>query len=152
MKKVLFKRLQSLTAILVLNTMPVSYTQASTVFSTQPASSGIVVNERRESRGTSSPHVTLQSLYFQNSLDRIKRDAESNNASYHVALAMVEEAYQDHFDEVLDTYEAALKNAAINQDPKLVVEAKTSAKTELAQLKSIRSKKLDEFARQFGAV
>jgi len=65
---------------------------------------------------------------------------------------MVEEAYQDHFDEVLDTYEAALKNASINQDPKLVVEAKTSAKTELAQLKSIRSKKLDEFARQFGVV
>ncbi|SBS34149.1 hypothetical protein MSP8887_03023 [Marinomonas spartinae] len=152
MKKVFFKKLQSLTAILVLNTMPVSYTQASTVFSTQPVSSGVVVNERRQSRGTSSPHATLQSLYFQNSLDHIKRNAESANGSYHVALAMVEEAYQDHFDEVLDAYEEALKKADVNQDPKLVAEAKVSAKTELEQLKLIRSKKLDEFARQFGVV
>lgn len=156
MKKILFKRLQSLTAILVLNTVPVSFAQTSTSFATQSISSSIPVDERRQSFGKKPAQDTaLSQLYFQHSLAYIQKNASpsvlsSNTHQYHMALAMVEEAYQDHFDDVLDTYEKALNDAAQNQDPNRVKEAKLAAEKDLAQLKVIRKQKVDEFSRQFG--
>lgn len=152
MKKVFLKKLQSLTAILVLNTVPVSFAQTGMGYDAEISSARIVSDERRSaSKNSVTAKDSLKQLYFDNSLAYIQKHTEQAASYQHqVALALVEEAYQDDYDTLLDTYERELEGAVASNDVDRIEGAKSLVEGQLQELKAIRSSKIAEFNRQFG--
>lgn len=152
MKKVFLKKLQSLTAILVLNTVPVSFAQTGMGYDAEISSARIVSDERRSaSKNSVTAKDSLKQLYFDNSLSYIQKHTEQVASYQHqVALALVEEAYQDDYDTLLDTYERELEGAVASNDVDRIEGAKSLVEGQLQELKAIRSSKIAEFNRQFG--
>jgi hypothetical protein len=152
MKKVFLKKLQSLTAILVLNTVPVSFAQTGMGYDTEISSARIVSDERRStSKNSVTATDSLQQLYFDNSLAYIQKHTEQAASYQHqVALAMVEEAYQDDYDSLLDQYESELKDAVASADHDRIEITKNRVERQLQDLKDMRRTKIAEFNQQFG--
>jgi hypothetical protein len=68
---------------------------------------------------------------------------------YQMALALIEEAYQDDYDELLDLYEQALNEAISEHDSVKIEETKEKIFDELMRLKRIKIAKIDEVSKQF---
>ncbi|MGO2355329.1 MAG: hypothetical protein ACTH58_11420 [Marinomonas foliarum] len=150
MKKVLLKKLQSLTAILVLNTVPVSFAQASNIsYEAEVLQARVLVDDKRNAlKSVHYQKDTLKQLYFDNSLTYIQKHSKKAATYQHqVALALVEEAYQDDYDTLLDQYELELENVT---DANGRMTAKNRVKEQLQDLKVMRCTKIAEFDRQFG--
>ncbi|QRV24150.1 hypothetical protein [Marinomonas foliarum] len=150
MKKVLLKKLQSLTAILVLNTVPVSFAQASNIsYEAEVLQARVLVDDKRNAlKSVHYQKDTLKQLYFDNSLTYIQKHSKKAATYQHqVALALVEEAYQDDYDTLLDQYELELENVT---DANGRMTAKNRVKEQLQDLKVMRGTKIAEFDRQFG--
>ena len=154
MKKVFLKKLQSLTAILVLNTVPVSFAQTSIGYDAEISSARIVSDERRSaSKNSVTAKDSLKQLYFDNSLAYIQKHTEQAASYQHqVALALVEEAYQDDYDTLLDQYERELENAVATADSDTIETVKSKVESQLQDLKDMRRMKIAEFNQQFGIV
>ncbi|NVK72915.1 hypothetical protein C0J08_11420 [Marinomonas sp. CT5] len=155
MKKVFLKRLQSLTAILVLNTVPFSFAQTDTSVSrydVEVIQANVLTDDRKNiSKNTDSQKDSLKQLYFDNSLAYIQKHTEQTASYQHqVALALVEEAYQDDYDTLLDQYERELENAVASNDQGGIENAKSKIESQLQDLKTMRLKKIAEFNQQFG--
>ena len=153
MKKVLLKKLQSLTAILVLNTVPASFAQASIIgYETEVLQARVLVDDRRNSlKAERSQADILKPLYFDNSLTYIQKYIkEAASYQHQVALALVEEAYQDDYDMLLDQYERELENVSSKSDPESAKIAKRLVEDQLQDLKDLRSAKINEFNQHFG--
>ncbi|RBP84803.1 hypothetical protein [Marinomonas rhizomae] len=152
MKKVFLKKLQSLTAILVLNTVPASFAQTGMGYDAEISSARIVSDERRgASKGPITATDSLKQLYFDNSLAYIQKHTEQAVSYQHqVALALVEEAYQDDYDTLLDQYESELENAVATADLGTIEVVKSRVESQLRDLKDMRRAKIAEFNQQFG--
>lgn len=153
MKKVFFKKLQSLTAILVLNTVPVGFAQAGGVnYEAEVLQARVLSDDRKSTlKSAGSQTDTLKQLYFDNSLTYIQKHIEQASSYQHqVALALVEEAYQDDYDALLDQYELEIESAVANSDPKSIKIAKHGIISQLQDLKRMRRAKIAEFNRKFG--
>ena len=152
MKKVFLKKLQSLTAILVLNTIPVGFAQTSIGYEAEMTSTRIVSDDRKGVfKASYTPSDSLKQLYFDNSLTYIKKHSERAVSYQHqVALAMVEEAFQDDYDILLDTYEKELGKAVAANDLDRIQNAKSRVEDQLQELKDIKNSKIAEFNKRFG--
>lgn len=153
MKKVFLKKLQSLTAILVLNTVPVSFAQTGGVnYEAEVLQARVLSDDRKSTlKSADSQTDSLKQLYFDNSLTYIQKHTEKAASYQHqVALALVEEAYQDDYDTLLDQYERELEDAATNSNPESIQIAKRRVEDQLQDLKEIRRSKIAEFNQQFG--
>jgi hypothetical protein len=153
MKKVFLKKLQSLTAILVLNTVPVSFAQTGGInYEAEVLQARVLTDDRKNTlKSADSQTDSLKQLYFDNSLAYIQKHSEQTAGYQHqVALALVEEAYQDDYDTLLDTYERELEGAVASNDVDRIEGAKSLVEDQLQELKAIRSSKIAEFNRQFG--
>lgn len=149
MKKVFLKKLQSLTAILVLNTVPVSFAQTGGVnYEAEVLQARVLSDDRKSTlKNAGSQTDSLKQLYFDNSLTYIQNHTEKASSYQHqVALALVEEAYQDDYDTLLDQYERELEDAA----PESIQIAKRRVEDQLQDLKEVRRSKIAEFNQQFG--
>ena len=155
MKKVLLRKLQSLTAILVLNTATVSLVQASGIgYEAEPLQARVLADDRRNSLKSSQAQPdTLNQLYFENSLAYVQKHSDKSLSYQHqVALAMVEEAYQDDYDALLDQYEREIEDAAASLDYERIEMTKNRVEDQLQDLKAMRRAKIAEFDRQFSVV
>jgi hypothetical protein len=153
MKKVFLKKLQSLTAILVLNTVPVSFAQTGGInYEAEVLQARVLTDDRKNTlKSAGSQTDSLKQLYFDNSLAYIQKHSEQTAGYQHqVALALVEEAYQDDYDTLLDTYERELEGAVASNDVDRIEGAKSLVEDQLQELKAIRRAKIAEFNRQFG--
>ncbi|WP_219704048.1 hypothetical protein [Marinomonas lutimaris] len=153
MKKVFLKKLQSLTAILVLNTVPVSFAQTGGInYEAEVLQARVLTDDRKNTlKSADSQTDSLKQLYFDNSLAYIQKHSEQTAGYQHqVALALVEEAYQDDYDTLLDTYERELEGAVASNDVDRIEGAKSLVEDQLQELKAIRRAKIAEFNRQFG--
>ncbi|UTV97744.1 hypothetical protein KDW99_10520 [Marinomonas rhizomae] len=153
MKKVFLKKLQSLTAILVLNTVPVSFAQTGGVNYEAEVMQARVLSDDRKStlKSVDSQTDSLKQLYFDNSLTYIQKHTEKAASYQHqIALALVEEAYQDDYDTLLDQYERELEEAAAHSNPESIKIAKRRVEEQLQDLKEMRRSKIAEFDQQFG--
>ncbi|MGO3740586.1 MAG: hypothetical protein ACTJGG_14100 [Marinomonas foliarum] len=153
MKKVLLKKLQSLTAILVLNTVPVSFAQASNIsYEAEVLQARVLVDDKRNAlKSVHYQKDTLKQLYFDNSLTYMQKHSKKAATYQHqVALALVEEAYQDDYDTLLDQYERELEDATANSNPESIHIAKRRVEDQLQDLKEMRRSKIAEFNQQFG--
>lgn len=153
MKKVFLKKLQSLTAILVLNTVPVSFAQTGGVnYEAEVLQARVLSDDRKSTlKSADSQTDSLKQLYFDNSLTYIQKHTEKAASYQHqVALALVEEAYQDDYDTLLDQYERELEDAATNSNPESIQIAKRRVEDQLQDLKEMRRSKIAEFNQQFG--
>ena len=151
MKKVFLKKLQSLTAILVLNTVPVGFAQASVGYEAEVLQARVLSDDRKSTlKGVGVKLDPLNQLYLDNSLAYIQKHAQQpSNYQHQVALALVEEAYQDDFDALLDQYEHEL-NVVASNDPVQTKVLKDWVEEELQGLKNMRDSKNAEFNQQFG--
>jgi|TARA_R110000764_G_C10951226_1_gene377197 hypothetical protein len=151
MKKIFLKKLQSLTAILVLNTVPIGFTQASVGYEAEVLQARVLSDDRRSTlKGVGVKLDPLNQLYLDNSLAYIQKHAQQpTNYQHQVALALVEEAYQDDFDALLDQYEHEL-NVVASNDPVQTKVLKDWVEEELQGLKNMRDSKIAEFNQQFG--
>lgn len=153
MKKVFLKKLQSLTAILVLNTVPVSFAQTGGVnYEAEVLQARVLSDDRKSTlKSADSQTDSLKQLYFDNSLTYIQKHTEKAASYQHqVALTLVEEAYQDDYDTLLDQYERELEDAATNSNPESIQIAKRRVEDQLQDLKEMRRSKIAEFNQQFG--
>jgi len=147
MKKVFLKKLQSFTAILVLNTVPVGFAQTGISYEAEVLQARAITDDKKNTLKSAGAQTdTFKQLHFDNSLAYIQKHTEQAASYQHqVALALVEEAYQDDFDTLLDHYEREVANA----DPAQLEVAKSKIKEELQQLKNMRHSKIAEFNQQF---
>ncbi|MFT6653752.1 MAG: hypothetical protein ACJAWI_000496 [Marinomonas primoryensis] len=152
MKKLFLKKLQSLTAILVLNAVPVSFAQSSISYEAVGSLTRVLTDERKNTLASvGAQERSLKQLYLDNSLAYIQKHADQpTNYQYQLALALVEEAYQDDYDTLLDQYEHELGHAVTVANPDLAATIKNKAEEELMTLKIMRRSKIAEFNRQFG--
>lgn len=153
MKKVFLKKLQSLTAILVLNAVPVSFAQTGGVnYEAEVLQARVLSDDRKSTLKSADSQIdSLKQLYFDNSLTYIQKHTEKAASYQHqVALALVEEAYQDDYDTLLDQYERELEDAAANSNPESIQIAKRRVEHQLQDLKEMRRSKIAEFNQQFG--
>lgn len=152
MKKVLLKKLQSLTAILVLNTLPVSFAQANVGYEAEALQARVLTDERKNGlHYVGSPTNDLKRLYFDNALVYVEKHNQQPLSEQHkMALALVEEAYQDDFDALLDHYEHELSMFSSNDDANLIEATKRNVAEELLALKAMRDAKIVQFNQQFG--
>ena len=151
MKKVLLKKLQSLTAILVLNALPVSFAQTSVGYEAEVLQTRAFTDERRNTlSNTRSPSKDLKQLYLDNALVYVQKRTEQPISYQHqMALALVEEAYQDDFDALLDHYEHELAQLSHGNDVDLIEATKRNVEDQLLALKAMRDAKIVEFNQQF---
>ncbi|MCB5160383.1 hypothetical protein [Marinomonas algarum] len=78
-----------------------------------------------------------------------KYEAKSYSHQHQLALALIEEAYQDDLDALLDHYESELKSAAVANNELGIQNAKDWAKQEMVLLKEARAAKITEFNQSF---
>ncbi|MEP0071618.1 MAG: hypothetical protein ABJE79_02870 [Marinomonas sp.] len=150
MKKTFFKKLQSLTAILVLNTLPVGLAQANIGYESETVQSRALTEDRKNTLKLASQEEPIKRLYFENSLTHIqKQTGHTLSYEHQLALAFIEEAYQDDLDALLDYYEAELESAISANDESRIHSAKHWAEQEIAVLKKMRGAKIAEFNQQF---
>ena len=152
MKKYFFKKLQSLTAILVLNTIPASFAQTDMGYDTEALQARVLCDDRKGAlKRVKQQADSLNRLYLDNSLAYIQKYvAPQTNYQHQMALALIEEAYQEDFDALLDKYEKERGVVASNSHNFVAVEA--HAEEGLKALKDMRDAKIVEFNRQFGFV
>jgi hypothetical protein len=79
-----------------------------------------------------------------------KQTGGSLSYQHQLALALVEEAYQDDLDTLLDHYESELHHVIVLNDQIEIKSIKRWAEDELLMLKEMRSAKIAEFNQQFG--
>jgi len=150
MKKTFFKKLQSLTAILVLNTLPAGVAQASVSYESEVAQARVLSDDRRNTLKQDLQEDPLKRLYFENTLAYVQKHQDKPlSHQHHVALTLIEEAYQDDLDTLLDHYESELESAISANDESRIHSAKNWAEQEIAVLKEMRSAKIAEFNQQF---
>jgi hypothetical protein len=152
MKKSFFKKLQSLTAILVLNTVPVSFAQSSISYEAVGSLTRVLTDERKNTRTSiGAQECSLKQLYLDNSLAYIQKHADQpTNYQHQLALALVEEAYQDDYDTLLDQYERELENVVASANLDTVETVKNRVENQLQDLKDMRRTKIADFNQQFG--
>lgn len=157
MKKVILKKLQSLTIIALLNAVLPAFSETDVSFDgTTPFVKGLtkegeeVLNEREE--GIEA--LSLKQLYLKNSYEHIQRHStgpdKAASAPYQMALALVEEVYQDDYDDLLDEYEK--KRDQFLNDPLKISEIKVNLEREVEWLKQLRQIKIEELKTQFSVV
>ncbi|MEP3350992.1 MAG: hypothetical protein ABJN96_13695 [Marinomonas sp.] len=150
MKKTFFKKLQSLTAILVLNTLPAGVAQASVSYESEVAQARVLSDDRRNTLKQDLQEDPLKRLYFENTLAYVQKHQDKPlSHQHHLALTLIEEAYQDDLDTLLDHYEFELESAILANDESRIHSAKNWAEQEIAVLKEMRSAKIAEFNQQF---
>ncbi|MFT2099691.1 hypothetical protein ACMUMQ_15235 [Marinomonas sp. 2405UD66-6] len=150
MKKVLLRKLQSLTAILVLNTLPAGVIQASVSYESEVAPARVLSDDRRNTLKQDLQEDPLKRLYFENTLTYVQKHQDKSLSHQHqLALTLIEEAYQDDLDTLLDHYESELESAVSANDESRIHSAKNWAEQEIAVLKEIRGAKIAEFNQQF---
>ncbi|WOD07391.1 hypothetical protein [Marinomonas sp. GJ51-6] len=150
MKKTFFKKLQSLTAILVLNTLPAGVAQASVSYESEVAQARVLSDDRRNTLKQDLQEDPLKRLYFENTLAYVQKHQDKPlSHQHHLALTLIEEAYQDDLDTLLDHYEFELESAISANDESRIHSAKNWAEQEIAVLKEMRSAKIAEFNQQF---
>ncbi|MBD5771899.1 hypothetical protein [Marinomonas colpomeniae] len=172
MKKIFLRRLRSLTAILVLNTVPVSFAETGLNYEVEVLQARVLSNDRKNTLNSKSGTIPLERLYLENTVAHMQEEisqkvlggqsatrlsATQLNSQkmdalihqYQMALALIEEAYQDDYDELLDLYEQALHEAISEHDSAKIEETKEIIFDELMQLKLIKIAKIDEVSKQF---
>jgi hypothetical protein len=151
MKKLLLKKLQSLTAILVLNTLPAGLLQASVGYEAEVSQARILSDDRKNALKKASQEDPLKQLYLENSLAYIqKQTGKTLSYQHQFALAIIEEAYQDDLDTLFDHYENELNHAFTLNDQAQIENTKRWVEGEMLRLKEMRSAKISEFSQQFG--
>jgi len=146
MKKNMLKKLQSLTAIFVLNTASVGVVQASIGHEAETTQSRVLIDERRKvSNNDRSEDDILRSLYLEGSQEYIAKQLNQSSLflpdDAQLTLALIEESYQDGVDSLLDQYEEALKLATLSFNADLADDAKNRAEVGIFELKRIRQAK-----------
>ncbi|MGR0277646.1 hypothetical protein ACUM5Y_01200 [Marinomonas dokdonensis] len=150
MKKTFFKNLQSLTAILVLNTLPAGVAQASVSYESEVAQARVLSDDRRNTLKQDFQEDPLKRLYLENTLAYVQKHQDKPlSHQHHLALTLIEEAYQDDLDTLLDHYEFELESAILANDESRIHSAKNWAEQEIAVLKEMRSAKISEFNQKF---
>lgn len=150
MKKLLLRKLQSLTAILVLNTLPAGVAQASVSYESEVAQARILSDDRRNTLKQDLQEDPLKRLYLENTLAYVQKHQDKSLSHQHqLALTLIEEAYQDDLDTLLDHYESELESAISANDESRIHSAKNWAEQEIAVLKEMRGAKIAEFNQQF---
>lgn len=146
MKKTLLKKLQSLTAILALNAMPMSIAHATIAYEAEALQASILTEEKKAERlGRSVPSESFKTLFLENSLASFQKSAKAEHSDQTLmALALIEESYQDQYDALLDRFEFAL-SASNSVDLNRI---KAEAQDALLALKSIRASQMEDVKRQ----
>ena len=150
LKKLSLKKLQSLTAILALNTLPVGLAQASVGYESEVSQSRVLSDDRKNAIKLVTKEDSLKQLYFDHSLTHIQKHTDGSLTHQHqLALAHIEEAYQDDLDTLLDHYESELGQALTFNNEIQIENTKRWAEKEMLMLKEMRSAKIAEFNQQF---
>ncbi|MBR7889922.1 hypothetical protein J9B83_13425 [Marinomonas sp. A79] len=146
MKKALLKKLQSLTAILALNTLPLSIAHATVAYEAEALQARVLTEEKRTERlDRSVLPESLSTLFFENSLAFIQKNTSENCSDQTLlALALIEESYQDEYDALLDRFELSLLDASPIKTERL----KREALETLSLLKSARDESIEDIKRQ----
>lgn len=150
MKKILLKKLQSLTAILALNTLPVGLAQASVIYEAEVSQARALIDDRKHTLKQAAQEDPLKRLYLDNTLAYIQKQTGGPLSYQHqFALALVEEAYQDDLDTLFDHYEEELHQVLSHNAEKQIQDTKRWVEKEMLVLKEMRSAKIAEFNQQF---